>query len=214
MWAFRYYCLGCILLNLAWESQAQSTLEQGKDSIRDRAGQKVVMAGSPRLERHRGLLFYKEGLFSGWVETVDSDGVLRARDVFVDGKRHGNMQRWYADGQLESVREYRENRKHGKHEGWYPDGQLKFQMAFSHGVYSGRGQEWYRSGILFASFQYVDGKEEGLQRVWDEAGKLRSNYVVRNGRRYGLVGAKPCVNTPSISTSPTEGKMTKQVLVK
>ena len=201
-----FLLLGLILSNQALKAEDGPGIENSVV--------RVIEAGSSVLERSRGLLLADGAPFSGWIVRSYEAGSLRSREVYIDGKRDGKMQRWYPNGQLESSRDYQENRKHGIHEGWFPDGQLKFQMSFTRGIYCGERKEWFKSGKPFAVFHYVDGKEEGLQRVWDESGKLRSNYVVKNGRRYGLVGAKPCVSVPGLPISSLEIQKENRVVVK
>jgi hypothetical protein len=188
--------LAGLLLGSASESRCESDLSV--PVVAGTSQGRTVLADDAELSRKRGLLFYRGDLFTGLVEQFDADGVLRTRNQYEMGRRHGDCRRWYSDGTLESVREYRENRKHGQHAGWFEKGQKKFLMHFDRGSYIGERKEWYASGKPFALFQYEFGKEVGLQRVWGPSGNLRSNYVVRNGRRYGLIGAKPCVSVPEL----------------
>ena len=185
-----------LLLGSASESRSESELS---DPVVAGPSQGLtVLADDTELSRRRGFLFYRGDLFTGLVEQFDFDDVLRTRNQYAKGHRHGDCKRWYSDGAIESVREYRENRKHGQHSGWFESGQKKFLMHFDRGSYVGERKEWYASGRPFSIFQYEEGKELGLQRVWGPNGKLRSNYVVKNGRRYGLIGAKPCVSVPKL----------------
>ncbi len=151
-----------------------------------------VVHDDPALQRDKGLLLYNKVPFSGILKEYFMGGQQKSATAYLNGRRHGKAQKWYADGTSQHERFYTNGRKSGVHHGWWPNGQLQYRYEFESGQHHGALEEWYQNGSQYKSFTYVAGKESGLQRAWRENGKLFVNYVVKNGRRYGMVKSRLC----------------------
>ncbi|CAM1346870.1 toxin-antitoxin system YwqK family antitoxin [Tenacibaculum crassostreae] len=140
-----------------------------------------------------GVLFYKNKLFSGIVNTFYSTGELKSKSKYILGKRDGFYNGWYPNGNKFFERLYAEGLKSGVHVGWYENGQSKFIYHFNErGDYNGEMKEWYSNGQLYKVFNYNNGREEGSQKMWQPNGKIRANFVTKNDERFGLIGLKKC----------------------
>ncbi len=108
---------------------------------------------------------------------------------------------YYDDGRPSYERHYVNGREDGLEIGWWEDGSVRFVFHYTKGLMEGPAREWYLGGRLYRSVAYRHGQEEGLQRMWWPDGTLRASYVVRDGRRYGLLGAKGCIQTDTAEAS-------------
>lgn len=163
-------------------------------------GEADVVIDHPQLERKQGLLYYDGSLFSGYTFETYAEGVLKSRTRWVNGKRQGKSTKWYENGIIKEVRSYENNRKNGKHLGYYPDGTKRFEYHFLDSQYHGCYREWYPDGSPSALRFYKFGVEDGLQKMFEADGSIRANYVVKDGYRYGLVGSRNCITTPTTVT--------------
>jgi antitoxin component YwqK of YwqJK toxin-antitoxin module len=155
-----------------------------------------VLVGDQQLGRTReGLVLYKDSVFSGMVVDRYSNGQLKSKKSFFEGKQEDLYLGFYPSGDSAFVRPYLNGKKHGIHKGWYANGQLKFKYNFVNGLSEGNHLDWYASGDMFKESNYENGQAFGTQKAWRMDGKLRSNYVIReDGRKYGLLGLKRCAN--------------------
>ena len=183
-----------VLLLLGALSLYQSLLNRETQYSRIVAPDTVVVSTDALLNRVRGILYYDEAPFSGYLVERYEEGTTKDRTPYYEGQAHGTARGWYPDGSLEYVRRYRAGKKEGIHTGWWENGQVQFLYRFKDDLHEGRAQSWFPDGSRYRDFNYVNGKEEGPQRMWNEDGTLRANYVIKNGRRYGLLGSKPCSN--------------------
>lgn len=179
----RYTTLLVLLITLS-----QSLLGNGELSLSTDTG---------GLERKRGLLYFNNQLFSGYTYELHLNGNTKSKTHWVNGQRDGKQISWYEDGQMKALRIYKNHRKHGLHQGWYHNGSLRFEYQFAEGVYHGSYKEWYSDGSPASERNYIHGNESGAQKVYELNGQVRANYVVKDGHRYGLVGSKNCITSPT-----------------
>ena len=160
-------------------------------------GELSLIEGTEDLERKRGLMVYKNELFSGYTYELYSSKSIKSKTHWVNGKRHGKQISWFENGKIKEVRYYKNNRKDGHHQGWFADGTPRFEYNFIDSQYHGSFKEWYPNGSIAAEHHYDMGKESGSQKVYEANGQIRANYVVKDGYRYGLVGSKNCITSPT-----------------
>lgn len=153
----------------------------------------IVEASDENLKLENGVLFYKQKPFSGVLLENFTSEIIKSRTEYLNGKKHGNEQHWYANGSQLSERSYAGGFKVGVHKSWWSSGDLKFEYHFNNnGEFHGNVKEWFESGKVFRDFNYDSGKEVGLQRMWKIDGRIKANYEVVNGERFGLIGLKKC----------------------
>ena len=139
-----------------------------------------------------GRFFYRGQPFSGVSESMYPDGQQRARIEWKDGKKHGEVLRWFDNGQMSYRCRYVAGRREGKGETWWRNGNLRSESHYHQDTPHGVQQQWYKEGALFKRFQLKMGQEEGLQQAWRRNGKLYINYEARHGRIFGLRRAGLC----------------------
>ena len=128
----------------------------------------IVNSDDSMLTKEKGILYYRNKPFSGMITNSYHDGLLRSKQSYILGKRHGRY--------LE----------------WYPNGQKRYSKKYSKGIQNGEQKEWYSNGILSRKMQFYEGRQEGKQIGWKENGDLRFKYTYINGKRYGFMGTSLC----------------------
>jgi antitoxin component YwqK of YwqJK toxin-antitoxin module len=156
---------------------------------------KWVNENDKGLTRSRGVLYYNNVAFSGWIYNDYPNGNRYTETPYHNGKEEGIMKRWYADHKLEQERLFINGKKEGIHRGWWPDGKPKFEYYFENDEHNGTAKEWFSNSSPYRAFAYKAGHEEGRQQMWWDNGTIRANYVVKDGKQYGLIGRKLCKNT-------------------
>ena len=128
----------------------------------------IVNSDDSMLTKEKGILYYNNKPFSGMITDSYRDGILRSKQSYMLGKRHGRY--------LE----------------WYPNGQKRYSKKYSKGIQNGEQKEWYSNGTLSRKMQFYEGRQEGKQIGWKENGDLRFKYTYINGKRYGFMGTSLC----------------------
>ena len=161
------------------------------------SGELSLTLGEEGLERKRGLMFYQNQLFTGYTYELHDNGNTKLKYRWINGKRQGKQISWYDNGQIKEIRFYKNNKKDGHHQGWFANGTPRFEYHFIDGQYHGSYREWYPDGTIAAEHNYEMGQEAGTQKVYELGGQIRANYFVKDGYRYGLVGSKNCITSPT-----------------
>lgn len=167
------------LLPLLWACNDQPTLPE-------------IEAEALTLDSDQGIFFHKDEPFSGTAVTYFEDGSLEKRTTYLNGKKHGLLQKWSAPDTFAYESNYKENRRHGTATFWWANGNIRGEAQYIEGKLHGIQRQWYQSGAMFKELHYEYGVASGIQRAWRENGKLYANYEARNGRIYGLKRANLC----------------------
>jgi len=152
----------------------------------------LVDAREIKLRRNEGLVYSGAIPFSGYAVTHYPDSSLSEKAGYLNGKRHGTMERWSLNGKTMFKSEYKTGRRHGQTMSWWPNGNIRSVSNFHNDLLHGEALQWYESGKIFKRLNYNMGTEEGLQKAWRKNGKLYANFEVRNGRTFGLKRANLC----------------------
>jgi antitoxin component YwqK of YwqJK toxin-antitoxin module len=152
----------------------------------------VVSVDSLHLVANEGMMYYGASPFSGFAVKHFDNGFLAEKTAYINGKKQGATERWYASGAVSFKGTYAKNRRHGVVRTWWENGILRSESNYLDGIPHGVQRQWYQSGALFKELNLEQGKEAGLQRAWRENGKLYANYEAVNGRIFGLKRANLC----------------------
>ncbi len=144
------------------------------------------------LHPEKGMWYYQDSPYNGYAVHYDTNGNLRERIGYFEGKKEGIAKKWFEDGQLQKISYYSANKLHGEENIWWSDGTIAAQLNYSNGYKNGTQQRWYANGQISRKTHYTLGKEEGIQQAWLENGKIYINYEAKNGRSFGLRKAKLC----------------------
>lgn len=154
----------------------------------------VINRAKADVKTAKGITYLNNEVFSGTLIDLSATGDTLSRESFLDGREHGQWQKFYGIGLPQVTRKFKHGKKVGEYIAWWPNGKQKLEYHFSVGEYHGVLKEWDVDGHLIREATYENGYEAGAQKVWYPDGKIRSNYVVINGRRFGLLGTKNCAN--------------------
>ena len=152
----------------------------------------LIEAAKVKLRRNEGLVYSEGNPFSGYAVTRYPDSSLAEKAGYLNGKRHGTLERWAKNGKPMFQSEYIAGRRDGQTMSWWPNGKIRSVSNFQNDFLHGEVMQWYENGRIFKRLNYNLGKEEGLQKAWRKNGKLYANFEVRNGRTFGLKRANLC----------------------
>ncbi len=151
----------------------------------------IVRSTDSALHLLNGEWYYRQKLFSGYIETYFPSGSLRSKQSFYNGKEEGLLSTYYENGNKDTRRYYHAGEKDSTNLGWWPNGNQSFEYHFRNGVYEGDFKEWYASGKPVKHIVYHNGQEQsGIG--WRENGKVYMSFVVKDGRLYGLINPNLC----------------------
>lgn len=139
-----------------------------------------------------GLVFYEDQAFTGYEMKLHNPNQVAASIQYLNGKKNGTFEKWFADGTLSYQASYQDGKQEGTARSWWKNGELRSESNFTNGIADGKQLQWYQSGAKFKEITLVNGKEEGLQKAWRENGKIYNNYEAKNGRIFGLKRANLC----------------------
>jgi antitoxin component YwqK of YwqJK toxin-antitoxin module len=144
------------------------------------------------LDQLKGVWSYNQKPFNGYAVNYYSDGSIKEKLGFINGKREGVAKRWSKNGVLRWQSHYEQNKFIGSFKTWWENGVLAEESTYEKGVLEGIQKQWYDSGQLAKLRRLVKGKENGMQQAWLKNGTLYINYEARNGRVFGLKRSNLC----------------------
>lgn len=145
-----------------------------------------------KLSPSEGKWYYNGKPFNGFSVQFHTNGNLKEKVAYTQGKKQGKAYKWYADGTLASEKNYVANRLEGKADMWWPNGCKSSESFYKNRQRHGVQARWYSNGTKASVARFQNGKEEGLQQAWLPTGKLYVNYEAKNGRFFGLKRASLC----------------------
>ncbi|MEO1485183.1 MAG: hypothetical protein AAFU57_05530 [Bacteroidota bacterium] len=151
-----------------------------------------VVKSDLELRPTEGEWFYNGKPFNGFAVQFHSNGNLKEKVAYAQGKKQGKAYKWYADGTLASEKNYAANRLEGKSVMWWPNGSKSDVSFYKNRKRHGVQTKWYPDGTKARIMRFQDGKEHGLQQAWLPIGKIYVNYEAKNGRFFGLKRSNLC----------------------
>ncbi len=152
-----------------------------------------VPLGAIAIDRTTGNRTHNGLPFTGIAFQFYPAGQLAATEAFQNGRRHGELKKWFANGRMAFSSNYEFGRREGITQSWWENGNKRSQTLYINDQPDGGAWRWYRGGEIFKAHNYAAGVPVGLQRAWRVNGKLYSNFEIRNGRAYGLRNSNMCV---------------------
>lgn len=153
---------------------------------------KIILKDSLILNGNEGNWYYKNKLYSGFAVQYYSDGSLKDKTGFLNGKKEGIYKVWFQNGVLKLESNYHKNTLVGTYKVWWNNANLALESFYKKGKKEGVERQWYLDGSLSKERNLVKGRENGLQRAWLQNGKIYINYEAKNGRTFGLKRANLC----------------------
>ena len=151
---------------------------------------------------------YKANLLHGPSIFYSKKGTLIVKGMFIDGKREGVTNTYYANGQIHSRQLFEKGVRAGEQNYLYPNGSIKSVIPYRNGKLDGRVLLNHPNGKPFRLLGFVMGERDGLEQMWDEEGVLRieCNYclgtpvgVTRSWHSNGLIAKEIIYDDKGIS---------------
>jgi len=135
----------------------------------------------------RGGLFYEVNSttpFTGSSVEHHSNGQLKSRTNYRDGKYYGTWEEWDKTGQLIEKTYFKNNRTVSS-ELYHPNGQLEWRENWKDGKEDGLWESYYQNGQLKEKRNYKDGVLDGILEVYQENGQSETRRNYKNGKKEG-----------------------------
>jgi antitoxin component YwqK of YwqJK toxin-antitoxin module len=148
----------------------------------------------------------------GYFEWYFSNGKLKHKGDYEDGKAIGEHD-WYSDnGKLDAIENYKSGKLDGVYKEYYKSGKLSLETLFSQGVQNGYTKYYREDGSLHSEGNFKDGDRNGVWKFYDENGKIISSNEFKT--EYYFPEAKISMALPNSQWSlinKDSGKITSYV---
>ncbi|OGX31626.1 MAG: hypothetical protein A2787_03485 [Omnitrophica WOR_2 bacterium RIFCSPHIGHO2_01_FULL_48_9] len=114
---------------------------------------------------------YAAIMADGPYEKFHSNGKLRKKGAYINGKREGLFQIYYGNGILREEGFYKNDKREGMHKEFYKNGSIKTIESFSNNQLEGVMLKFYPNGSIRSFGIYAKGRVQTLQK-YTEDGKL------------------------------------------
>lgn len=131
------------------------------------------------------IVYFHGSLFTGCVNSYDSNGKLILVSSVVDGKNNGEMKETYASGDLKYKTHWKDNYLHGKFTEYYSGNKLKFEGSFVKGKLNGSSISYFENGNVEAKKSFEMGKPTGTHQTFFQNGILSSKTQFQNNVMHG-----------------------------
>ncbi len=154
---------------------------------------KTVSSNDSELQIQDGKLFYKNALYTGFVQEEIPSLKITRKIEFKSGVEDGIQTVHNSEGALLEERNFQNGYKQGIHKTWFPNGKPRTQSEFVLGMYVGDRWEWYDTGIPAVYEKFDDTGKIVVSKKWRRTGKIYMNTVfTKTGGSIGLPGSKLC----------------------
>lgn len=130
--------------------------------------------------------------YSGCAVSYYSDGTLKEKVGFFNGKKQNQEKSWYSDGKPKQIANYDRGKLHGNKKLWSSQSILLSDITYKSGKLHGEQKTWYPTGELHKKLNMNMGKEDGIQQAFRKNGALYANYEAKEGRIFGLKKTALC----------------------
>lgn len=128
---------------------------------------------------------YKSGLKNGLEISHYTNGQLRSRINYVDGKlSDGLYEIWNSDGQIKERGEILDGNFVGQHNKWASNGNLIYKGNYKDGKLDGNEKEWDDDGNIISNLYYKDGFRDGKSEIFSR-GEKKYEYNHKLGKLDG-----------------------------
>jgi antitoxin component YwqK of YwqJK toxin-antitoxin module len=115
----------------------------------------------------------------GYFEWYHSNGKLKHKGNYENGKQIGEHL-WYGDnGNLEAKENYKDGQLDGAYEEYHPKGKLMNKTSFVKGLQSGWTIYYREDGSKQSEGNFKSGNRDGEWKYYDESGKLEGTTVFK-----------------------------------
>lgn len=117
--------------------------------------------------------YAEEFLLTGVHKEYYSDGTIKSKIQYKNGKQSGYVREYHPNGRLAFVQYVRDGKINGPVKAYYSSGRLKGEVIYVNNSEHGRMREYYESGTIKEEALYVRGKII-QSKLFDDKGRLVS----------------------------------------
>lgn len=99
------------------------------------------------------------------VLSFDETGMIRRLTPYINGLRHGIMQKFDAAGNITAEIPYQEGGKNGEAKGYFPTKEIAFRKQYVQGKVEGKMTCFFPTGEIAAEFFYQNGLKQGQAKI-------------------------------------------------
>jgi antitoxin component YwqK of YwqJK toxin-antitoxin module len=129
---------------------------------------------------------YQRGVKTGHWLCFNMEGLLTAKDNYIQGQLSGACLAYYPSGQVHIQAEYSMNIRNGRYLEYYEDGKPKEISWYVNGEKDGQLNCWYPSGNKQTIGKYRLGKETGKWTFFRDDSSIASQGSYDNGKKIGV----------------------------
>lgn len=128
----------------------------------------------------------KNGKKHGVQKTWWTNGQMKEKIFFENGKKHGSFEKFNESGEIRYVANYFEGVKDGIEKKWWDNGNLKEEFTYSNGKKDGVVKKFDKNGEIVYVVDYVEGIKDGMEKSWWDNGNLKVKFLYQNGKKDGF----------------------------
>ncbi len=116
-----------------------------------------------------------------------SNGEMKSKTPYVDGKKHGVDTGWHENGRKSYEKMWRDGNSHGVEIGWYESRLKHWEKMRKDGKEHGRGTWWWDNGQKRWEIMWRDGEHHGMDTTWDYNGQKRIEAYYIRDKEYAII---------------------------
>jgi len=125
--------------------------------------------------------FVKQQKDSVWTYYSSSDGSVRIREPYADGKLQGMVRFYYNSGKVSQEMEWENNKKQGIWKQYYPSGSLRLSAHYRDDRLYDSYEVYFANGKPEVKGEFLDSQFHGLWSYFDENGEELISIEYLNG---------------------------------
>jgi antitoxin component YwqK of YwqJK toxin-antitoxin module len=125
--------------------------------------------------------FVRQQKDSVWTYYSSTDGSVRIREPYTEGKLQGMVRFYYNSGKVSQEIEWENNEKQGIWKQYYPSGSLRLSAHYRNNRLFDSYDVYYANGKPEVKGEFLDNQFHGLWSYFDEAGEELISLEYLNG---------------------------------
>lgn len=125
--------------------------------------------------------FVKQQKDSVWTYYSSSDGSVRIREPYKNGKLQGMVRFYYTNGKVSQEIEWENHKKQGLWKQYYPSGSLRLSAHYRNDQLYDSYLVYYANGKPEVRGEFLDSQSHGIWSYFDESGEELISLEFLNG---------------------------------
>lgn len=135
---------------------------------------------------HTKYVYNELGQPDGPYSIFYKNGVQWEKGTMKEGKKHGNLKKWYNNKQLAEDHQMENGDIDGKYVRYYDDGQKWKEFNYKNGVLHGSYKKWWKNGQIAEDCNMINGEIDGEFFRYYDNGQKWKEFNYKNGSLTGV----------------------------